>query len=188
MSFIREIFRGLDIKKATLGSIIFALPFALGFSAAGISIFTSEFLNPLIESKQAQSWTQVEATVIKSNLKKNDDSYNIDLKYSYRFQDKKYTGDRFELTGSGRNFSTDTYKETVTSYPKGSKIPIWINPEKPQQSVYNRGMVTTNWISLPFSVPFITIGLCATCYILFNNLALRSQRKSRLTQHSPQSH
>lgn len=179
MPFIREIIRSLDIKKSTIGSIIFALPFALGFSAAGIFIFTSEFLTPYLESKQAQNWTQVEATVIKSKIKRNDDSYNIALKYHYKFQDNKYTGDRFELSTAGRNFSTDTYKETAKNYPKGSKIPIWVNPQNPQQSVYKRGMVTTNWIALPFSIPFITIGACALCYILFNNAALRIQNRAR---------
>lgn len=178
MAFISEIIRDAGIKRPTLASTIFALVFAISFGTGGIAVFTSEFLNPYLESREARDWTSVDATVLKSEIKRNDDSTSINLAYRYSFQGSEYQGDRFELSDASRNFSTQTYKETAKDYPKGSQIPIWINPNNPEQSVFKRNMVITNWIALPFSIPFITIGLCALSYALLNGTAFRIQTQA----------
>ncbi|MGJ8655284.1 MAG: DUF3592 domain-containing protein [Akkermansiaceae bacterium] len=180
MSLLTEIIRDSGVKKSTFNSTLFALFFAAIFGFGGILIFTTEFLTPFLESRQANDWIQIEAHVTKSKLKNNDGALNINLKYNYQYQGKQYQGNRFELTKAGRNFSTKTYRKTAKSYPKGSKIPIWVNPHNPEQSVYKRNMVITNWIALPFSIPFLTVGTLALLYALLNPLAFKIQKQAWL--------
>lgn len=174
-----EIARAIGAKQVSIRMRIFAFFMSITFGAFGLFIFHSEFLNPLLESNNAKNWVQLEARVLKSELLNNDGSTHIELKYRYSYKGRTHTGDRFDLSKTGRNFNTDTFKETIINYPKGKLIPIWVNPNQPDQSVYNRSMVSTNWIGLPFSLLFIFAGGCGLAFAIFNGYALRSQTSAR---------
>ncbi len=178
MSIFKEIIKGSGFQKTTFSRICIALLCGLVFGSGGLLVFTSEFLKPFLESRKSQHYIQIEATVLKSELIKNDGSLRINLRYEFNYQGETYRGSRFELNDTGRNFITDTFRDTVKNYPRGSLIPIWVNPENPKQSVYKREMVITNWIALPFSIPFLTIGICSLGYILFNSICFKAQQSA----------
>jgi hypothetical protein len=179
MSLLREIIRGCRIKRPSIYSRLIALLVGLLFGGGGLLMFITDFLNPLRISLEAKNWVSVAAVVLKSELEQSDESVSINLKYRYIFEGNEYQNDQFELSEGGRNFSTDTYYQTVKNYPRGSEIPIWVNPHKPEQSVYKREMVITNWIALPFSIPFLTAGICGILYMLLGGIFFRVQQQAR---------
>jgi len=175
MSLIKEIVRDAGLSKPKLHTRIIALIVGILFGAAGIFVFVSEFLKPLSESQKAKDWVKIEALVLKSELVSDGDSKNIELLYQYSFKGQQYQNNRFELSNAGRNFNTQAFKDTVGNYPKESLITVWVDPQNPSNSVYNRDMLITHWIVLPFSIPFITVGLCGVLFFCFDSIVFRIQ-------------
>lgn len=128
------------------------------------------FINTALMSN---NWHKVKATVtnyaIKSKVKHNqntrynsrkDRKYRIELTYQYHFSDSLYTSSKISF-GSGNTLESGfyNYQEALnwlqnSKYTKGKTIEVFVNPDKPVESVVIGGLTMMTFIPLIMGAVF----------------------------------
>ncbi len=147
--------------------LLFAIPFSFGgifFGIAGIASTSYQWF-------QTRNWQAVEAHVISAELKSQSHSeggvtYRVVANYRYQFNGAEHIGKRIGLDSMGFDSVSDWHQQHYArlnaAKNNDTPISIWVNPQKPEQSVVDRDI---RWqimlFRLPFAILFTLVGLAA---------------------------
>jgi hypothetical protein len=119
---------------------------------------------------QARHWVSVPARILSAELASPQHArvvMEVRARYEYEWKQTRYTGDRISMaTQSADGFGTwqrDMYQSLKDAEIAGKPVPLWVNPEQPQQSVIQRE---------PRTELLIFHGLCAFVLTLLTGLGV----------------
>lgn len=115
----------------------------------------------LILSRKAKHWQLMEATIesARRSLGGYRETVRLEVRYSYSLNGEWYSG--YLVRDMGFTFGL---KDALNRYREGSRVQIWVNPDKPDQSYLPSGLP---WIE-PLLMSFISFG----CVALFVGIIL----------------
>lgn len=130
--------------------------------AAG-GIFEWLMLRSYLNAKETRTWPQAQATIIFSEVEQRQyqgspKEYRLLLAYSYVFQGKEYSSDRFSPRGSKWTRKQEKVEGLAKEYPKDSSHTVWIDPGKPDQAILKHDTKAAGY-TLWFPTLFIIGGL-----------------------------
>ncbi|MEK7953337.1 DUF3592 domain-containing protein [Luteolibacter soli] len=148
---------GKTITERPLAAVI-ALLF---FGCAGLAMLFGLIVPKAIEYFAARGWKETEAEIIWSRLRSKSDSdgttYSVDLFYRYQVDGHEYRSNRYDIW-SGSSSGSKGKREVVKAHPPGSKLTVFVDPEKPWRAVVRREAGWWGLFAL-FPLPFIAIGI-----------------------------
>ncbi|GAA5494933.1 hypothetical protein Rhal01_01099 [Rubritalea halochordaticola] len=155
-------------SRPKIGGRLLALLFGAAFGGGGVAVLLFTSLFPILDSLDAKHWEQVEATVISSKLDIKSDSdgssYKPLITYRYLYQGAPYEGNRYDFDDNYSNVGVNSMREIVDSHQRGSSIKVFVNPEQPEESVISTELGGMIFMGIPFSLPFLTVGICGLGY------------------------
>jgi len=175
ISVLDRIIRASGGVKPGLGGRMIALLFGGVFFAGGAMVFWSMVLSPIGKILEAQSWEAVRGTVQESKVEWDGDSGKVYIRYTYAYGGESYEGDRYQFDESSTNVGTGAMEEVVAMHPVETAIDVWVDPSAPEESVISRKVSNGSWIGIPFSLPFLTVGVCGLGYCIFAGAIYRRQ-------------
>lgn len=131
-------------KPKSLFGALFLILFALPF--AGIGLYKGrECVREFWAYRQAQSWTETPATLLKAELKEVDGddctTYKATASYRYEFDGKTYVSDRVALRESSDNvggFQRKLGKQLQQKLQNKEAVTAYVNPANPAEALLNR--------------------------------------------------
>jgi hypothetical protein len=106
-------------------------------------------VHSFIRNYEARSWEEVPAKVIdydiKTSLSRSTTSMittlnsSIKAQYSYNYNGKAYIGDQVDYSIGSDNFSGKRHSRQLEAL-RGENITVYINPDNPRQSVFDRSL------------------------------------------------
>ncbi|WP_372809155.1 DUF3592 domain-containing protein, partial [Pontiella sp.] len=120
---------------------LFLVPFGSIFFLIGVLMLKPFLFEPLQKTRDAQTWNEVQATVVSSKVKSHnsDDgtTYSPYIAYRYTIDGQEYFGDQYTFSG-GSSSGYSGKAAIVRKYPKRKKFTVYVNPADPTESVINR--------------------------------------------------
>ena len=137
----------------------------------------------------SESWVEVEGEILSSRVDRSrgrsaatsrtEWRYYARLGYRYEFEGRSYPGSKisYDDPPGGSDESGKRKAETFLSdFPRGATVPVWVNPDNPEQSVLLRGTTGSGvWIPLGFGIVAFSVGAWMTWF----GFRLRRKRKER---------
>jgi hypothetical protein len=160
-----------------LGSVAFCLLFAVVFG--GVGVFASWAIgSTVLEAQRAKDWVRVKASVDDASLdasrgSKGSVTYRAGGRYRYAFQGRQYTGSRLGISSVGGSDNIDDWHQEVNARLEdaraaGKPITVWVNPDNPSESVFDREMRWSEIVFLiPFALAFGGVGVGALVALVF---------------------
>lgn len=156
--------------KSKIVTILFALPFAIGFGLGGY-FGLSSLASHLWGAVEARTWQPVDATVNDVTLARTSKrSRRVEALYSYEVGGKRYRGTRVGLVQGGDNigdWQLEQFERLNAARQSGTPIQIWVSPNDPTSAIVDRDI---RWGMLMFMVPFavlfplVSVGACWVIY------------------------
>ncbi len=97
-----------------------------------------EILKSRIESETTRTTTSTGTGLNKKKKTHKDTDYFVELRYAYKVEGQAYEGDRIRFASTRHDERADAQKEQ-RQFPKGKKVVVYYDPEKPGRSVLIRG-------------------------------------------------
>lgn len=162
-----------------LGAAAACLLFAVPFGGVG-AWATWSIGSTLHDAWRARQWVRVPATVEDASLTTSgssdgDDTFRAEGRYRYVFEGRRYASSRLGLSTKGGADNIDDWHHEVSARLQearaaGRPVDVWVNPGKPAESVFDRGVRWGEVLFLiPFSLAFGGVGvgaLVAMAYVL----------------------
>lgn len=133
--------------KGKLGATLFALGFAIPFGGVG-ALATYGLGSVISDSRRAEEWVLVQATVEDAQLKssrgsKGGTSYQTAGAYSYTFGGKKFVGTQLGFDALGGSDNVGDWQTSMAAFLEearktGKSIPVYVNPDNPAEAVVDR--------------------------------------------------
>ncbi|MCH1929913.1 DUF3592 domain-containing protein [Shewanella sp. A25] len=101
----------------------------------------------LFLSIKSKKWKKSSSIVTTSSFDRTGNSYSPKLIYKYAFNGREFMNDTFTYLGTSSISKSNAIK-IAQLYPEGSSMEIWVNPEKPEQSVVIPGVHWMQYVSL----------------------------------------
>lgn len=148
-----------------------ALAFGLIFVCVGAAILWWITILPVKRYLASQSWVITPATIISSQFdskmshrsgKDRTMVYRADIIYEYRYEDRTYRGNRYDVADSGgySNAGVNEMRQAVQKYPYGKSTYCWVNPDNPNEAILERNLITQRFLTWAgFPVMFIFAGI-----------------------------
>lgn len=136
-----------------LVTLFFKIVLILFGTAACWAAFWSQYMN-----RQAKRWPAVEGVIIASTLEPSSDGENsVRIVYQYTVNGHSFTSSQFSYTGLSN--APPAQKRRIAQYPRGRRVPVFYDPQKPSRAVLERGE-SFAWIYLGLiGVLFVYAGL-----------------------------
>ncbi len=148
-------------KKVGKIIILVGLLFGVLFANVGYSTYK--------KAVETENWPSVMGIVLESRViedtQDTDTSYQPYIKYSYVVDNKQYINTVIypgDIINSG---SYDSIKNFVDKYPERSQVPVYYNPNNPQDSVLIPGVSTGHIIILGIGIFFLVLSIILTVVI-----------------------
>jgi hypothetical protein len=141
--------------------MVFLGLFGLIFGVVGVGVigFTSGV--PLLNVFRAQGWQAATCEITFSQVTVNhgsdSDTSRIDIQYRYTWNDRVYTGKRYDFGVGSDNINDAWKREVVAAHAPGSTVPCFVDASDPTQSVINREMRWGYLFGLAFGTPFALV-------------------------------
>lgn len=154
--------------------------FALGLGAIGVALIVL-YLRNKQKAQASTTWPSTEGRITGHKIRVDevgdDDSSRVsyvpEVHYEYPVEGSLHQGKRISF-GSEPSFpSRKKAEDFLESYPVGSTIPVYYNPEKPQEAVLSQTMRKMA-ASLIVGIVLIVLGVCSLCPVvigLFNTFS-----------------
>jgi hypothetical protein len=115
-------------------------------------------------ARSSDDWPTVTGTIIYSDVYEEyntDDgsSYYPDIEYRYVVNGITYENDDVYVGGINEGGSYSRAEEVVVRFPLGKEVPVYYNPEIPQESALIPGVRTSHYIFLITAAVFFIAGL-----------------------------
>lgn len=132
------------------------------FLLAGLVLPIFTFVRPYLELRDARDWPELPGTILESKVGRHtdsdgDDTYSIDVRYRYTFDNVEYTGDRYAFGGFTSRSDYVDKKRVVDSLPEGSAVAVYVNPADPTRAVISREFTSSLWKGL-FPLVYVLVG------------------------------
>lgn len=134
--------------------------FTLAFFGGGLAAFYGMAFRPAWGMLQAQSWTSTACQIVSSELKRNDDTSQVDVVFKYTVNRQEYQSNRYCFVQIFTNTSNGWKQQVIASHPPGKQTTCFVNQKDPNEAVIERGWVPDMWWCL-FPVPFLIVGIVA---------------------------
>lgn len=137
------------------------------FGIAG-AVMIFKYFQEQKEADESQGWSSTIGKITKSSIQReasyesSNTLYFPEVEYLYEFLGTEYTGNRITFGGSTGNSNRKKSEETLAKYPVGKSIPIYYDPNNPQDSVLIRKMGTGGMVFLVVGILFVFISICTT--------------------------
>lgn len=95
-------------------------------------------LNPIKLSIDARHWQPVSAIITDHYFDARENQYAVQANYEYRWNDEPYKASRVffdETVGLRRSYYVNINRQFSRHMSPSNPITVWVNPEKPTQSV-----------------------------------------------------
>jgi Protein of unknown function (DUF3592) len=144
--------KGFGLAERVLLMVILSagFVFALSFLKQGIGIVG--------ESNRAKKWIQHSAILLEfdsiSDTSGRVGRIIIKVKYTYLFDDRKYTGNVFSHSQPLTSWTEEEALDLEKKYIPGNTIKIYVNPLSPKESVVQRHVRPAVWRAMTFGVIF----------------------------------
>ncbi len=153
---------GRGAKKAGFRALFFTgLVFlVIGFTSNKIIGFFLE------EMEGARNWIETTGTVERSGVYESGKSdsgkpmYSLDVLVSYEVEGHMYSTSQMDPSGGSTSTSSRRMvQKKAEAYPEGLKVPVYYNPEYPEQAVLDREIPL--WLKILFKLPLggIIVGI-----------------------------
>lgn len=168
--------------KSIVGRI-FGFLFCAAFLGAGAATLWFTVMQPSIRWLQARQWVAYPAEILSIGLESGAGSegetvYSIATRFSYTHEGCRFESDRFGFKTGKTNVGVETMRRKVREFRENPHPSCWVNPGNPTQAVLDRSLPDGTLTGVFFSLPFLTVGLIGTTWMLFGP-ALTSARKHR---------
>lgn len=113
----------------------FFLAFGLGLASYFVPVF--------FKALEAKSWPARPCTILSSGVhiypgdSESGPTYSVDVLYAYTADGRQYKSNRYQFLGNSVGDHEET-ERVVRSLPPQKRIPCYVNPEHPSESVLNR--------------------------------------------------
>lgn len=130
----------------------------LFFGCAGLALLGGVMIPKAVEYLAMRGWKETEAQVIWSRIRRDGSgksaTYVVDIFHRYQVDGREYRSNRYAVMG-GSPSSSKARKEVIRAHPAGSKLSVFVDPDKPWRAVVKRDF---SWWSLMCPLPFIAGG------------------------------
>jgi hypothetical protein len=191
LGFRDRFIRGLTFPEPSWKGRLLAFAFSSMFLFGGL-LTASQWVFAFGDFFRMQGWEEADAIVTSSEFAKSSSSESgnsgkVLIHYDYGFRGQRYSGDRYDIGSTNTNMGVKRMKEIVREHPEGTPMMVWVNPKKPEESIITRKLSPLVWIMIPFSTPFLLVGILGTGYGLSGGwFYRRSQKlKSELAPNAP---
>lgn len=126
------------------------------------------------KAQASQTWPSVSGRItaaeVKESTSTDDDdvtrvNYYPAVHYEYQIGDQAYTGKRISFGGIVATSSRSKAEKELTRYPAGGDVPVYYNPDKPEEAVLEQKAGGATW-ALVVGVICLSIGGCISCFLL----------------------
>lgn len=124
-----------------------------------------------IKAYRTKSWERSTGKIIESKIETTCDSdcdtlYEAKIDYAYSFEGKTYNGNRIHYGYSATNDKEDS--EVLTNFlSKGESVPVYINQNRPDESVLVQGIQKYAFIEIWGGFGFSFMGFWVIIYVAF---------------------
>ena len=144
-----------EITNPKIICALFGVFIVAFFFAGTFFVYFTGIRLALKNNQVKQSWEKVPCKILTLELEQYETSrsgtkggtttsYRVIAEYTYQYQGKQYTGDRFNLLGGGTGFRSLLDKDIDPI--RSQKDPMcFVNPENPEEAILDP---TLNWISI----------------------------------------
>lgn len=149
----------------------FFLLFGLGLASA--------FVPAILKVIEAKSWPARQCTLLSSAVRtypgdsESGPTYSVDVLYTYTAEGRQYKSNRYRFLMSSVGDRAET-ERVVRGLPPQTRVPCYVNPEQPSESVLNRDLDSQYAFGL-VALLFTGIGLTGLFFAIRSWL---SERKS----------
>ena len=149
----------------------FFLLFGLGLSFYFVPVF--------LRAIEAKAWTAQTCTVLSSAVhiypgdSESGPTYSVDVLYTYTAAGRQYKSNRYRFLGNSIGDRKET-ERVVKSLPPQTRVPCYVDPEQPFESVLNRDIDSQYAFTL-VSLLFTLIGFTGLVFVVRSALAERKR-------------
>ncbi|MFZ6814375.1 ankyrin repeat domain-containing protein [Undibacterium sp. Rencai35W] len=147
--------------SSKIGSSLFALIFAVSFTAGGIGVGVMPLVKQIMGYWKAQSLVAVQAHIEKLTLDEHDGetrTYQVKAEFSYSYNALDHRSQRINIGGDTSDnigdYQRDIYRELLRAKDQEQSVTLWVDPGDPDFAVYDR---TIRWMRLLFLLPFASL-------------------------------
>lgn len=161
--------------------------FSLVFLAGGIMALWGMSLGPGWDWVRAHSWVETPAVIESAELKQGRDSdgdttYAVGVRYNYEFGRRKLTGTKYGFRKGKTNVGVNGMRKTVKYLKAHPRTTCWVNPDVPSEAVLDRSLPAGFFTGILFSLPFLTVGIAGSFWMLAGPWSMRAFRARRTRQ------
>ncbi len=117
------------------------------------------------KARQSTGWPSVAGHVVESGVRtehssgsgKSSTSYHANVIYEYRVNGDKHTGKRVNFGEYGREIP-DHAQAIADRYPVGKEVPVYHDPDSPDDAVLEPGAHGVPWFFIVMGIPFVIFG------------------------------
>ena len=135
----------------------YAIILGLFISAGFIVALWGWFI--ITKARKTRRWPMVEGTIEQSAPTSEADGLLPHLLFSYTVAAHTYQR-TLEFPG-GANSSPDLAASYAGKYPVGAKVPVYYNPDQPDQATLEPGLARGDWMILALGIAAMAFGVFA---------------------------
>ena len=156
-------------SKIFLG-IFFGIFLVVGIGVSILGVQTTQ------KSIASDNWPQTQGTIITSDIETHKThtkhgysyTYGPEIVYTYSVNGQSYTANKVSYS-TGSSSDVSYAQKIVNTYPVGTQIPVFYNPENPTEAVLEPGSNTMTYFPIIFGIVFIAVGIGGIIYIIRSN-------------------
>jgi len=147
-------------KNSLLSMMVIAVVFTL--LGAGLTIWLGWPKYQL--AKASAAWPTTTGRIVTSRVddardSKGKRSYSASVNFTYNVLNHEYLSDQIWAGGGYSSSSKPAHEQVVSRYPVGSEVPVYYDPQKPQQGILVPGLTWMNYVLLGIGGVFFFTGL-----------------------------
>jgi len=150
------------------GGFFFILILALGVYLVSFSVRSKK------KAEASQAWPSVPGVILTSEVKRTmstdddgntDYSYHPAVSYSYQVNGQPYESKLMAFGGVVGHSNPTKAQEQLKPFPVGAQVPVFFNPEKPQEAVLSQKPGGAK-MALIGGIICIVLSICIACPLL----------------------
>ncbi|MCP1291917.1 MULTISPECIES: DUF3592 domain-containing protein [Chromobacterium] len=120
------------------------------------------------KAQQAAGWPSVAGKIVSSEVdwrhaRGGDSSdrreYRAIVRYEYRVADGVHRAERLRFPNPGYGSSDEQAREIVQRYPAGKTVPVFYNPQNPEEACLEPGKHWSAWLAQAVGALVVLVGL-----------------------------
>jgi hypothetical protein len=163
------------LNKEKWGCLLWGTLFFSPIFLCGAFFLYLGFIAPYSGDRAAADWVHLPCVINSISLRRSNSdtpdshsgtppthNYNIDVSYSYQYQGKEYTSERYDF--NVMSDARDEWKRAVVErLPPGTETECWVDPDNPNQAVLSRVRTISTLAAIPPTV-FALVGLAGLLF------------------------